>query len=104
VLLVNTLLSLGLVDEDGKLNPDAVRALCTAFVDAYMYDCPGCLEQDPEFWMLTPRQRVIHIVAYALSLYLKRNISPVAVATIVRVAKDAVNACREAFEEAGLRW
>jgi hypothetical protein len=104
VSIVATLLSLGLVDEDGKLDPDAVRDLCAVFVDAYMYDCPGCLEQDPEFWMLTPEQRVIRIVAYGLSLYMKRSVSPVAVATVVRVSKDAVNACREAFEGAGLRW
>jgi hypothetical protein len=104
VSIVNTLLSLGLVDEEGKLDPDAVRDLCTAFVDAYMYDCPGCLEQDPEFWILTPEQRVIHIITYGLSLYMKRRINPLTVATLIKVDEDAVDACREAFEEAGLRW
>jgi hypothetical protein len=102
--LVSTLLDLGLINENGELDPNAVRDVCEAFVDAYTSICLQCLAEDPEFWVLTPEQRIIHIIAYALSLYMKRSVSPVAVATVVRVTKEAVEACREVFEEAGLRW
>ena len=102
--VVTVLRDLGLLKENGELDPDAVRDLCSAFVDAYMDNCPECLDQDPEFWVLTSEQRVIHIVAYALTLYLKRNVSPLAVASVVKVTKESINACREAFERAGFRW
>lgn len=102
--IVTVLRELGLLKENGELDPDAVKDLCTAFVDAYMDNCPECLDQDPEFWMLTSEQRVIHVVAYALSLYLKRSVSPLTVASVVKVTKESINACREAFERAGFGW
>jgi hypothetical protein len=95
---------LGLIDEGGRLVPEAVKDLCKGFVEAYTMTCPQCLAEDPEFWTLTEEQRVIHIVAYGLSIYLRRSVNPLAVATVVKVDRESVEACREAFEETGLRW
>jgi len=102
--IVDMLLDLGLVNRDGKLDPEAVKDMCKAFAEAYTAICPQCLAEDPEFWVLTPRQRVVHILAYSLSLHLKRFVNPLAVASAANVDELAVDACREAFEEAGLRW
>jgi len=102
--IINTLIDLGLVDENGELDPEAVKDMCKAFAETYTSVCPQCLAEDPEFWMLTPRQRVVHIIAYGLSLHLKRFVNPLTVASAVNVDKLAVDACREAFEETGLRW
>jgi hypothetical protein len=104
VPIVDTLISLGIAGERGELDPEAVRDLCKAFAEAYTAVCPQCLAEDPEFWSLAPEQRVVHIIAYGLSLYFRRPVSPLAVATAVKVDRLSVEACREAFAEAGLGW
>jgi hypothetical protein len=103
--VLDKLVALGLLDrETMELVPEAVSEICEAFAEEFLTKCPGCLLHDYSFWSLPPEKRILHIVAYGLSLLTKKFVDPAKLAAVVKVSERVSEACREAFARMGLGW